>query len=657
MSTWAIVVAGGSGERFGERKQYLALGDRSGCSTGRCAPPPAHADGVVLVVPADVADRARARWRTSSSPAARPARRRCGRAWRRCPTTPSVIVVHDAARPVPVPGVWQRVLAAHRRRCRRGGARRARGRHAPRARRRRPSTGAGSSPCRRRRPSGPRRSEPRTPASPRAPTTRRWSRRQVAGWWSWTATRPTSRSRRPIDLEPGGAPVPLTVRVGQGFDVHPFSDDPGSAARAGRGRASTASGAWPATATPTRSPTPSPTRSSARPASATSASTSPTPIPPSPVPTASSCCAEPSPTCARRAGRPATSTAPWCSRRRSSRRAGTRWSGASRDAVGAPVTVKGKRRRGARRARATARASPASRSRSSRGRRLMAKPPRKGTRSGRRCPRRRPAGRRPRAACRPGGRGRPRRRAAGEAGRRRPGPRHGKRQGLGGDQVEGRQAVRELLLAGRRKVREIWLLAEQDPSDVLDDIVELAEAERVPVRVRSAGASSSPRPAARRPRACWPRPRPSRRRCSTTSPRHGPVARRRSSSRSTASPIPATSGPCCARPSAPAPPGSCCPATGRCTSPRRSRRRPRARSSTCRSPSSAVSRRRSSSSRSTGVWVVGLDGGGSTGLWDLPAADGPIALVLGAEGAGCPAWCASGATRSRASRSPARSDH
>ena len=35
-----------------------------------------------------------------------------------------------------------------------------------------------------------------------------------------------------------------------------------------------------------------------------------------------------------------------------------------------------------------------------------------------------------------------------------------------------------------------------------------------------------------------------------------------------------------------------------------------------------------------GVWVVGLDGGGSTGLWDLPAADGPIVLVLGAEGAG-----------------------
>ena len=38
--------------------------------------------------------------------------------------------------------------------------------------------------------------------------------------------------------------------------------------------------------------------------------------------------------------------------------------------------------------------------------------------------------------------------------------------------------------------------------------------------------------------------------------------------------------------------------------------------------------------RDLGCWLVGLDAGGSTSLWDLPAADGPIALVLGAEGAG-----------------------
>jgi 23S rRNA (guanosine2251-2'-O)-methyltransferase len=55
-------------------------------------------------------------------------------------------------------------------------------------------------------------------------------------------------------------------------------------------------------------------------------------------------------------------------------------------------------------------------------------------------------------------------------------------RGLGGDQVEGRQAVRELLTAGRRRVREVWIAAERDDSPILDDIRELAESARVPVR-------------------------------------------------------------------------------------------------------------------------------------------------------------------------------
>jgi 23S rRNA (guanosine2251-2'-O)-methyltransferase len=57
-------------------------------------------------------------------------------------------------------------------------------------------------------------------------------------------------------------------------------------------------------------------------------------------------------------------------------------------------------------------------------------------------------------------------------------------KGLGGEQVEGRQAVRELLLAGRRKVHEIWLSSElQDgrQDDGVADIVALAAANRVPV--------------------------------------------------------------------------------------------------------------------------------------------------------------------------------
>ncbi len=55
------------------------------------------------------------------------------------------------------------------------------------------------------------------------------------------------------------------------------------------------------------------------------------------------------------------------------------------------------------------------------------------------------------------------------------------RDDLGGGQVEGRQAVRELLIAGRRRVHEVWIATDRDKSDVVDDIVELARANRVPV--------------------------------------------------------------------------------------------------------------------------------------------------------------------------------
>lgn len=58
---------------------------------------------------------------------------------------------------------------------------------------------------------------------------------------------------------------------------------------------------------------------------------------------------------------------------------------------------------------------------------------------------------------------------------------------LGGEQVEGRQAVRELLAAGTRRVRDVWL--PEDPgepgavgSGPLEEIAELALSRRVPVR-------------------------------------------------------------------------------------------------------------------------------------------------------------------------------
>lgn len=54
-------------------------------------------------------------------------------------------------------------------------------------------------------------------------------------------------------------------------------------------------------------------------------------------------------------------------------------------------------------------------------------------------------------------------------------------KGLGGEQVEGRQAVRELLLAQRRKVHEIWISADLQGTDAVDDIEAIAAANRVPI--------------------------------------------------------------------------------------------------------------------------------------------------------------------------------
>jgi 23S rRNA (guanosine2251-2'-O)-methyltransferase len=47
-------------------------------------------------------------------------------------------------------------------------------------------------------------------------------------------------------------------------------------------------------------------------------------------------------------------------------------------------------------------------------------------------------------------------------------------RGLGGDQIEGRRAVRELLAAGRRPVRDIWVSDTVEDSPLLAEILELA---------------------------------------------------------------------------------------------------------------------------------------------------------------------------------------
>ncbi len=55
-------------------------------------------------------------------------------------------------------------------------------------------------------------------------------------------------------------------------------------------------------------------------------------------------------------------------------------------------------------------------------------------------------------------------------------------RGLDGTQVEGRQAVRELLMAGHRKVRVVMMADGTDESAILTEIEQLATEARVPIR-------------------------------------------------------------------------------------------------------------------------------------------------------------------------------
>lgn len=104
-----------------------------------------------------------------------------------------------------------------------------------------------------------------------------------------------------------------------------------------------------------------------------------------------------------------------------------------------------------------------------------------------------PAGRAPRGKGGRGGppggrgRGRPPSRGGPGSGGSRVGAANPAGKGIGGEQVEGRQAVRELLLGGRRRVRDVWMAADIDDALILGDIVELAEEQRVPVRRVSRG--------------------------------------------------------------------------------------------------------------------------------------------------------------------------
>lgn len=108
MPAWAVVVAGGSGVRFGAPKQFAHLAGRPvaewSLETARraCA-------GTVLVVPAGTKGTWEADFVVSGGPT-RSASVRAG--LDAVPDAATVIAVHDAARPLASLELWQAVIAA-----------------------------------------------------------------------------------------------------------------------------------------------------------------------------------------------------------------------------------------------------------------------------------------------------------------------------------------------------------------------------------------------------------------------------------------------------------------------------------------------------------------------------------------------------------------
>ena len=119
---WTVVVAAGTGSRFGAAKQFCDLGgasvlDRSTAAAAR------HSDGVVVVVPSSDSDRLSAdlesaeladgvEWRVVAGGATRSGSVRNGLA--EVPDDVGIVLVHDAARPLVTDAVFENVIAAVR---------------------------------------------------------------------------------------------------------------------------------------------------------------------------------------------------------------------------------------------------------------------------------------------------------------------------------------------------------------------------------------------------------------------------------------------------------------------------------------------------------------------------------------------------------------
>lgn len=119
---WTIVVAAGSGSRFGAAKQFCDLGgvsvlDRSASAAAR------HSDGVVVVAPLSELDRLSGGlgspesaggvvWRVVAGGATRSGSVRNGLG--EVPDGVGIVLVHDAARPLASDSIFENVIAAVR---------------------------------------------------------------------------------------------------------------------------------------------------------------------------------------------------------------------------------------------------------------------------------------------------------------------------------------------------------------------------------------------------------------------------------------------------------------------------------------------------------------------------------------------------------------
>lgn len=115
-TSWAVVVAGGSGARFGEAKQFAELGDRRVIDWSIAALRP-HVAGVVVVLPAELVDSALDEHglcldadRVVAGGPTRSASVRAG--LEVVPRKSAYVLIHDAARPLTSTAVVQRVHAA-----------------------------------------------------------------------------------------------------------------------------------------------------------------------------------------------------------------------------------------------------------------------------------------------------------------------------------------------------------------------------------------------------------------------------------------------------------------------------------------------------------------------------------------------------------------